>query len=343
MSTLELGRKLPALVFLLLVTALSALAQTEGDLTAKQRLFPEVGAGLRAIRRGAGGKLYILESPSPGLIVYDGGKPVLQIGAGLASSANTKARPASIVFGEDCAVDSSGRIYLADRGGNAVLLFSAEGNLLRRIPVSAPVGVVALPQGEVAVATLGESHLILVYDANGRLVREFGDPEDLTSRSDLNRFLNIGLLDSDSLAHVYYAFEYFPEPTVRQYDRFGYAGQVIEYTSLEAFPEAQAVRKEIERQEKRGGTPTFKRVLTALGVDPDTGEVWIALRHFLLHFDKDGNRRATYGLYTPRGARLEAHEILVEKDRLLIGNDPLGIYEFAKPETPKFSTTQDIR
>jgi hypothetical protein len=340
MSTLDLGRKFSALAIFLLVSSSPCLAQSEGDLTAKQRILPEVGPGLRALRRGVDGKLYILQSPSPGVVVYDSGKPVLQIGAGLAPSAGTKARPASIAFGEDCAVDASGRIYVADRGADAVLLFSPDGNLLRKIPVPAPVALAALPQGEVAVGTLREPHLVLAYDSNGHLVREFGDPEEMSSRADLNRFLNIGLLQSDSKANLYYGFEYFPEPTVRQYDRFGYAGQDIQYTGLDAFPQAQAVRKEIERQEKRGGTPSFKRVLTALGVDPDTGEVWIGVHHFLLRFDKDGNRRATYGLYTPGLARLETQLILIDKDRLLIGNDPLGIFEFAKPETPKFTATQ---
>ena len=31
-------------------------------------------------------------------------------------------------------------------------------------------------------------------------------------------------------------------------------------------------------------------------------------------------------------ARLEANTILIEKDRLIIGSDPLGIYEFERPD-----------
>jgi len=60
--------------------------------------------------------------------------------------------------------------------------------------------------------------------------------------------------------------------------------------------------------------------------------VWIALHNTLLHFDQEGNRRASYKIYTPEGARLEATTILVEADRLLIGEDPLGIYEFSRPD-----------
>jgi len=86
------------------------------------------------------------------------------------------------------------------------------------------------------------------------------------------------------------------------------------------------------RLESKGLQPSFKRILTAVGVDPANGEVWIALYNTLLHFDKEGNRRATYKIYTPQGARIEANTILVDNDRLLIGSDPLGIFEFARPD-----------
>jgi hypothetical protein len=37
-------------------------------------------------------------------------------------------------------------------------------------------------------------------------------------------------------------------------------------------------------------------------------------------------------IYTKEGARLEANTILVEQDRLIIGSDPLGIFEFERPD-----------
>jgi hypothetical protein len=172
----------------------------------------------------------------------------------------------------------------------------------------------------------------MVFDKNGRDVREFGDPEPLAERQELNRYLNIGQLATDAQGHLYYAFAYLPEPTVRQYDRLGYAGQDIQYTAIDAMPAAQAARKEIVRQESRREQPLFKRIVTAVGVDRENGEVWIALYNTLLHFDKEGNRRATYKIYTPEGARLEANTILVEPDRLIIGSDPLGIYTFTRPD-----------
>jgi predicted DNA-binding WGR domain protein len=274
-----------------------------------------------------------LASPSPGLLVFDAqGKQALSINeVGLAPSGTGQGHNL-ITFGEDCDGAADGKIYVADRGANLIQVFAADGKLLRSIPVKAPVAIAALPEGEVAVATLREPHLVIVFDKNGRDVREFGDPEPLAEREDYNRFLSIGQLATDTQGHLYYAFSYVPEPTVRQYDRLGYAGQDIQFTAVEAFATAQAARKEIERQESKGKEPSFKRVLTAVGVDRENGEVWIALNNRLLHFDKEGNRRATYKIYTPEGARLEANTILVEPDRLIIGSDPLGIYDFARPD-----------
>ena len=184
-----------------------------------------------------------------------------------------------------------------------------------------------------SISTMRQAALVNVFDKNGRLVREFGDSEQLTQRSDLNRFLNIGNLATDAQGHLYYGFAYFPEPTVRQFDRFGYAAGDLRYASLDVLQEATAARHEIEKQERRGDPPRFKQVMTAMGVDKSTGEVWIAMGSTLLRFDKEGNRRSMYRLYTPQNARLEANAIVVEKDRLIIGSDPIGVYEFERLDT----------
>src|SRR5213596_2805282 len=251
-----------AVMCLLVCAGGIAAAQDEGDLTARQRVFPGVGPGLRTVKRGADGRLYILASPSPGLLVFDAqGKQVLSIGE---------------LPGADAGAD--GKIYVADRGANLIQVFAPDGALLRSIPVNAPVAVAALPEGEVAVATLREPHLVIVFDKNGRDVREFGDTEPLAERAELNRYLNIGQLATDVQGHLYYALAYLPEPTVRQYDRLGYAGQYIQYTALEAMPAAQAARKEIVRQERKGKDPSFKRILTAVGVDVAKDRLDVAVR-----------------------------------------------------------------
>ncbi|HEY2545713.1 MAG TPA: hypothetical protein VGI46_06580 [Candidatus Acidoferrum sp.] len=319
---------------LLACFAACAFPQDEGDLIAKKRLLPGVGPGLRAVKRGADGNFYVLSAPGSTATVFDAAGKLLRRVPEYDESKAPAAAPAplaSIVFGEDMDVDAHGTVYVADRGANAIKIWDAKGNE-RVIRVNSPVSVAALPDGEVAAATVHGDHLVVVFDKNGRVVREFGDPEPISDRPEVNRFLNIGMMVTDGAGHLYYAFPYLPEATVRQYDANGYAGQDIQYTGVDAWPAAQATRKEIERQEKRGDAPVFKRVMTAVGVESATGEVWMALGNNLLHFDKEGNRRATYKIYTPEEARLEATTILVEKDRLIIGSDPLGIYEFERPD-----------
>jgi hypothetical protein len=329
------GKVAVVLCLLTSLATVSAFAQSEGELTAKARLFSGVGPGLRAIRRGTDGRTYVLASPSPGLLVFDkqGNRLLALTEAAATATTDVKSVRTGINFAEDCDVDADGRIYVADRGVNAIEVFSPDAVLLRSISVPAPISVAAIGEGEVAVATLREPHLVIVFDKNGRDVREFGDPEQISERADMNRFLNIGQLKSDAQGHLYYGFNYTPEPTVRQYDRNGYgAGPDVQYLALEAASAAQAIRREIVRQEKRQKSPSFKRVLTAVGVERASGEVWMAVGNTLIHFDKDANRRASYQIYTPEGARLEATVLLIEADRLIIGGDPIGVYEFDRPE-----------
>ena len=324
--------KIPAALCLLACLASASFAQEEDELTAKARILPTIGPGLRSVRIGGDGNTYVLIAPASYVSVFGkDGKLVKNVPSYADASGPRSVELRAIRFGESMDVDASGTIYVADRAANAVKIWDSAGNA-RMAQVNAPLSVAALPDGEVAVATLREPHLVIVFDRNSRDVREFGDPEPLTERTDLNRFLNIGELATDSHGNLYYAFGYTPEPTVREYDRVGYAALEIQYTALDAAPEAQAIRREILRQEKKGGAPIFKRVLNAVGVDRDSGEVWMAVSNNLLRFDKEGTRRAGYKLYTPEGARLEPNMILVEKERLLIGSDPLGIYIFERPD-----------
>jgi len=324
--------KVPAVLCVLACLASCCLAQDEGELTAKARILNTIGPGLRSIRVDTAGNTYVLTAPAACVYVFGKDEKLrrnIPEYAGTSGPASAELR--AIRYGEGMDIDAAGTVYVADREANAVKVWDTAGNA-RMTRVNAPLGVAALPEGEVAVATLREPHLVIVIDKNGRDVREFGDPEPLTDRADLNRFLNIGQLAADAKGNLFYGFAYTPEPTVREYDRFGFAGQDIIYTALEAAPEAQAVRREIRRQEKKSGAPIFKRVLNAVGVDRESGDVWMAVGNELLHFDKEGTRRGGYKLYTPDGARLEPNIVLVEKDRLLIGNDPLGIYVFERPK-----------
>jgi len=326
-----------AAVCLLAGAAAGCLAQDDLELTAKSRLFPEVGPGLRAIKRDSAGHYYVLASPGPGLTVFDAaGKNLLRIPSGQPSADAAKPKP-PILFGEDCDVDAAGLIYVSDRGAGAVKIFSPQGQLLRSIPAPALLSLALLPGGEVAVSTSRGPHLVTVFNSSGHVAREFGASEDISSRADLNRTLNSGHLVRDAHDFLYFAFDYLPEPTVRQYDSNGYSRTQAQLATIEIMPRAQATRREIERLESHGETFRPKRVITAVGVDPETAEVWIALENVLFRFTRDGNLAMSYRLFSPDGVRLDATAILVEPTRLLIGADPGGVYEFARPDKPDSS------
>src|ERR1700723_764269 len=105
-----------------------AASQDEGELVAKKRLFPGVGPGLRAVKRGPDGNYYILSAPGSTAAVFDpAGKLLRRVpeyeeakaSAPQASQLNT------ITFGEDLDVDAKGPVYVAARGSNATKIWDA--------------------------------------------------------------------------------------------------------------------------------------------------------------------------------------------------------------------------
>jgi hypothetical protein len=301
--------------------------QFETDLVATGRVFDGVGAGFRAIRRATNGNYYILTAPAPALQIYDAaGKRVGQV----PNESAAKVKGAALVYGESFDVDHDGRVAVCDRGANAVKIYAPDGSLATTIPVPAPESVLLLAGGEVAVASPTTDHLVTVYDLGGKVVREYGDREEIADRADVNSQVNFGQLAVDEMGNTYFAFDYMPEPTVRKFDHAGYLAMEISLTTLDFQPAAQAARKALARSET--GTPALHRIISAMGVDAQTQDVWVAIGTLLMHFDKDGQRLASFRTFLPRGERIEPGTILVEPHRLLIGSDPLGMYEFPKPE-----------
>jgi hypothetical protein len=304
--------------------------QYESDLVAKRRLYSSVGAGFRQIRRAPSGNYYLLTAPAPAVLIYDSsGKQIGQV----PNSSAAAVKGSALVYGESFDVDKEGRVVVCDRGAKAVKLFSPSGSPLATIPISVPVSVVFLPGDEFAVASPDMEHLVTAYDLAGKFVRDYGDREEIADRSDVNTQVNFGHLASDDMGNNYFSFDYLPEPTVRKFDHVGYLALEISLKTLEFEPAAQAARKAIARSgDSDKVVPSLHRIISAVGVDPESQELWIAIGTLLMRFDKDGIRLSSYRTYLPGGARLEPSHILVEPGRLVMGSDPQGIYEFPKPE-----------
>jgi sugar lactone lactonase YvrE len=328
-----------AIGLLLVVGILRARApEVDDDLWASRRLFPSLGPGLRALRHSANGNYYVLIS-SGGVSVFDSsGRKIAMIAAPAPAPApppptsRRQAVQSPVGFAVDCDVDDKGNVYLADGQKNIVTEFDSTGKTLHSFPANAVTSLAVLPTGEVAVSQTQSDHHVTVYTSEGKIARQFGDIESMSSRPDIDHYLNLGRVASDPQGHIYYGFTYMPEPLVRQYDSFGDAKLDFEFTGVDAFPEASARRRAIERKENSDEPIVFQPILTGFGVDPVNGDLWMGLHNLLLHFDKDGIRRSEYDLYTAQGSPLDATFILVEENRLLIGSDPAGIYEFHRPD-----------
>jgi hypothetical protein len=94
---------------------------------------------------------------------------------------------------------------------------------------------------------------------------------------------------------------------------------------------AATVRVALDDPSKRTGE---KPVITAVGVDPETQDVWTAISDMLVHLDKNGIQLDSYYPVISEGTSLKITSILVEPNRILIASDPWGVYEFPRPDRP---------
>ena len=309
---------------MLLALPLGVRAQGETDAQTGRRIFAEIGSGFQAIRRGPQRQYYVLVTPGRAVLVFD------STGMKLGQVPAKPDGPGAIVFGTGLDVDQSGHLYVADRGGNAVNVYGADGSLLAHVRVPAPMSVAALPGDTFAVSDTSSDTLFAVYDFHGVRLRTFGELINLVDATVLNRRLNLGYLASDNAGNLYFAFQYLPEPTVRKYDSSGY---LVDEMSLDEPTElqsaTQAAQREIARA-KKGAAISPLEIISAMGVDPESQEIWLALGDTLVHFDREGHTLEDGPIYALPRARMAPSFVLVEADRLLLGNDPLGIYEFAR-------------
>jgi hypothetical protein len=498
-----------AVIVFLVAAGRPAVGQgLQSTLRARAHVFPAVGPGVAAIKRDSAGRYYILAKPANTIFIYDAtGKLVGQI-------PNANSGSATIRYAVDIDVDSRDRLFVVDRGANAIKIFSPDGSLATAISVNAPTSVVALSDGQFAVTSLLSKRLVQIMDETGKTIRTFGDPAEVAAdQSGAQTQTQPSLADrgriiGDAAGNIYFAFTSLPDPTLQRFDRFGYSayesvvpqdtfgaqgrnnsrvelgytmsalgwpsslsawtdlhsltsvsmsghgqrgrrgqaatdstsssgssaapfgnvtsqGNVLAYTadtdsgdldfdsSVPSDAEVAAILTGPEMPGlfgmgiggsfhgglfhdrpagsfgeagagpasgfagKPGGEtggagegfgpgghgfegfhyhPGFdtyratgtvrvyldnppqgareKPVISAVGVDPSSKDVWAAIGDMLVHFDSGGARLEMYYLLLTDGGTLKPTSILVEPDRLLIGADPWGIYEFPRPDRP---------
>ena len=201
-------------------------------LRAQDRMFPAIGPGVQAIKSDAAGHYYILAEPATEILIYSAtGKLLGQV-------PNANSHGATIRYAVSIDIDPQERLFVADRGANAVKIFKSDGALLATIPVTAPTSVVALSGGQFAVTQLQSRRLVKIMDQSGATIRSFGDPADLSGgepvvQAQLNSetkpkppvpvVMDRGRITGDAKGNIYFAFTSLPDPTLQRFDRFGYS------------------------------------------------------------------------------------------------------------------------
>lgn len=219
-----------ALVCQLAVAPRSSAQGLHNILRAQDRVFPAVGPGVQALRSDSAGHYYILAEPATAILIYNAaGKLLGQI-------PNANSHGSTIRYAVSIDIDPQERLFVADRGANAVKIFNSDGSLVASISVTAPTSVVALSGGQFAVTQLQSKRLVKIMDERGATIRTFGDPADqpggeavvqsvgqATGKPAAPVVTDRGRITGDSKGNIYFAFTSLPDPTLQRFDRFGYS------------------------------------------------------------------------------------------------------------------------
>ncbi len=332
-------RRVMGLVSILLAF-LSSLAPAQlADWKATQPIFLEAGSRVSAVRRDAAGRYLVLQSRPATLFVFDGnlkwlGKYVPQRGQDTLS------------FAEDFTVGDDGKIYVADRGAQAVKILSPSGELQQAIPFPQPISVAATAEGEIFVSSAQARVLVSRVDSAGKVIGEFGALQEFAGRADVQRTFNIGLVRRDRAGHIYYLFRHLPRPTIHKYSPLGHLVAEFELVGQslprpqppppkELFParpgEPPPRVTKTERAIQRAAAMTARDVLTALAVNPQTEELWVGAGSSLLHVDREGRGLGEWQAVDPGGAPIKIDDLLIEPDRVIVVSAGRGVFLFPLP------------
>ena len=226
---------------------------------------------------------------------------------------------------------------MADRGYNQVTEFSPDGKQLRAfLRERAGTPWRRWPRGKWRSARYA-AHLVTVFGPNGKIVREFGDPESLSFRPEINR-------TSEPRAAYRRWRGTFTTAITTCRNRLCAIRPIGLRRSGFRIYRAGCLPGSASRAERNRKTGKeirllriFTPILTAFAVDPLNGDLWMALHNTLCILTRTGIRRSEYRIYTPEGGRLEANRSWWKKTGLLIGDRPSRGVRFraARPKTLK--------
>lgn len=304
---------------------IESLAQESADLEVLERVAFESGLRSAGVRKDRAGNYYVLNSRDRIVWMYNSHMNPRGRIAGYGQSLSDLLEPMGF------AVGPGGEVVIADYAANLVKIYNQAGVLEKSFSIRRPWTVGVLRTGEILVSANPYRNLIHVYDRDGILLRSFGEPVGIDDSRSRNMVYNRGKIFVDAKDNIYYLFYFLPDPTIRKYDP---QGNLL----LEFHPEGERITKasrfaeeNLSKQREKGGHGTSS-VLNAIGFDEATGDLWISCTSYVYHLASDGSLKGTYRFKRPDGSPINADDIQVEEERLIITSSLHGVFAVKKPQ-----------
>ena len=123
---------------------------------------------------GRDGRIYVVNGGNHEVAVFD------EKGSRVATLGEQGSKPGQFFEPVGIGVGPEGEIYVADKGNQRLQMFSRDGRFRREIPLEEegdaidPVDVAVSADGEELFVTANNSHRVLVFSNDGRLLRGWG-------------------------------------------------------------------------------------------------------------------------------------------------------------------------
>jgi len=307
------------------VLFMPACSRAQTELRADRQILPEVTRGTWTVKNGPGGSLYVLTrsvKPLSSLWVSDnsGSSMHMILGGG--------SEPTDLRFPKDLAVDRDGNAIVVDAG--LIKTFSHDGKLLSSFPSERPESLGVLSDGRILVSGMPRDHLIYVFDRQGRLLGNIGEPAKADDAPGFNAILNIGKIIVDDADNIYYVFRFLLTPTVRKYTREGKL--VAEWHPQSNYLDRAVARaKKTHEESKEKGTYGLNPVLSAGAFDGETKTFWVASGSQVMQLGASGETIRSFELVRPEGGPVQTDGLVVDRDFIRAATSLHGTFEFFKP------------